>query len=178
MVQLMADNLVPLTDLQRRPGKVVAHALASAQPVVITQHGRPAVVMVGWKQFEALERAAIPLEEAGQAMGSRERDLREELQRIALAIVAKYDPEKIILFGSLTSGRVTGTSDIDLVIVKKTSKRFWERQKELAKLVRPRLACDLFVYTPSEWKRAIAEGRDFASREIEEKGRVIYDRAS
>lgn len=172
------NNIVPLTDLQRSPGKAVKLAVETKDPVVITQHGRPAVVLIDCETFESLEKLAISQSEVGQAISERERKLRNELQRILLQIVTKLDPEKIILFGSLVHGSVRESSDIDLVIIKKTKKRYWERMKELSKVVRPRLACDFFFYTPEEWKGALAKGRSFVKKEMEGRGKVIYERAA
>lgn len=178
MVTIKTENIVPLSELQRMPGKIVARARDLREPIIITQHGRPAVVMVSCDFFEELERGAVELKKADKMMGERERALREELQRVTADIVALYDPEKIVLFGSLARGQVSESSDIDLVIVKKTDKKFWERQKELASLIRPRIACDMLIYTPQEWDDAVAEGREFVEHDVKGQGKVIYERAA
>jgi predicted nucleotidyltransferase len=51
----------------------------------------------------------------------------KEMQRIVTQISHKYSPEKIILFGSLASGRAADASDIDLLVIKKTDKNPWQR---------------------------------------------------
>lgn len=178
MVTVKTANIVPLSDLQRMPGKIVAKARDLREPIIITQHGRPAVVMVGCDLYEELERGAVELKKADKMMGERERALREELQRVTTDIVALYDPEKIVLFGSLARGQVSESSDIDIVIVKKTNKKFWDRQRELAGLVRPRIACDMLVYTPEEWDDAVAEGREFVVHDVKGQGKVVYERAA
>ena len=169
MATLNTKNIVPLTEFQRSPGKLVKRAVHSHEPMVVTQHGRPVVVMMDCETFEAYGEKTI---------SDRERLLRDELQRVTTQIATRYEPEQIILFGSLASGHVNESSDIDLVIIKKTTKRFWERQKELARLVRPKLACDFFVYTPEEWDQAVREKHPFVSREITGGGKILYDRAA
>lgn len=177
-MKIKVENIFPLTDLQRTPGKIVAKARGSNEPVVITQHGRPAVVMVDVKLFEELEGRAVDLEGLRDVKGDRKLALQSELDRISSEIISKYDPIKIILFGSLANGTVSDSSDIDLVVIKKTNKKFWDRQKELAKIVRPKLACDIIIYTPEEWQKSLDENRGFATNEILARGKVIYDKAA
>ena len=169
------DNIVPLTELQRSSSKLAKRARESKEPIIITQHGRPALVLVDCKLYEELAENARNVSEGPPPVTNRERELRDELQRIVIRIVSEYQPEKIILFGSLAHGDVHEDSDIDLVIIKKTKKRFWDRQKEIARLVKPRLACDMLVYTPAEWKKTIDEGRPMFRDEMAEKGKIIYD---
>lgn len=178
MMKIKIANIFSLSALQRTPGKIVSQAKDSREPVIITQHGRPAVVMLGVNAFEEFEAGAVrpPVPTSGKE--ERKALLEKELERISSEIVAKYDPIKIILFGSLASGDVKESSDIDIVIIKDTRKRFWDRQKELAKIVRPKLACDVFVYTPKEWAAALKEKIGFATYEVSGKGRVIYDKAA
>jgi predicted nucleotidyltransferase len=107
----------------------------------------------------------------------REKYLHEELERIRVRIIERYDPEKIILFGSLASGNVHEWSDIDLVVIKQTSKPYFQRLKELALLTRPKVGVNFFVYTPSEVEKMESDGNFFIVEEILGKGRLLYDRA-
>lgn len=45
--------------------------------------------------------------------------LDAELKKIVEVLKQEYDPEKIILFGSLLDGNIHEYSDIDLLIIKK-----------------------------------------------------------
>jgi len=77
----------------------------------------------------------------------RKEALEKELQRIIATLVGKYQPEKIILFGSLTSGQMQEWSDIDLLIVKETIERPLDRTTGIIKMLNyPRVAIDIFVY--------------------------------
>ncbi len=109
-------------------------------------------------------------------MKMRKQELNRELQRIVKVLIEDYQPEKIILFGSLANGRVGEWSDIDLVIIKNTRKRFMERLKEVIKLTMPEVGVDFLVYTPTEVERAVQEGRVFLKKEILGRGMVIYNR--
>lgn len=103
--------------------------------------------------------------------------LEEELSRIVTILIEKYQPEKIILFGSLAEGRIHEWSDIDLFIVKETDKRPIDRVLEVARVVQPRVGIDLFVYTPSEVKTLLEENVSFV-RDILQTGKVLYEKGN
>jgi predicted nucleotidyltransferase len=99
--------------------------------------------------------------------------LNTELARIVSVLVNGYDPQKIILFGSLVSGDVHEFSDIDLIVVKESAKDFYERLKEVGLLVMPRVGAEIMVYTPEEFE--LKKDTLFFKEEVFKKGRVIYD---
>lgn len=101
--------------------------------------------------------------------------LRLELKRCVKVLIENYKPEKIIIFGSIATGNVSENSDIDMVIIKKTSARFLDRIGEVMRLLRPKVALDVLVYTPEEYKDLI-QTRWFFQDEIEAKGVSIYER--
>ena len=81
--------------------------------------------------------------------------------------------EKAVLFGSFARGTQTRKSDIDLLIIKKTSKRFFDRYddfKEVYKLLED-YDVEMFIYTPEELESN--ENRSFIKRVFSE-GIVIY----
>jgi len=50
----MSTNIVPISDLRREASKVVNALREGGTAVYITQHGRPAAVLVDYEQYEAL----------------------------------------------------------------------------------------------------------------------------
>lgn len=88
----------------------------------------------------------------------------------------KYKPEKIILFGSHAWGKPRASSDIDILIIKKSKlpKRFrtTRAEKFLSKLPYP---VDVIVYTPKELKERTKMG-DFFIKLIFKKGQVLYEK--
>ena len=75
--------------------------------------------------------------------------MRAVVQELVDAIVAGFGPvEKILLFGSAARGEQDDSSDVDLIIIKRTSQRFLERL--LAVPLLP-VQADVFVYTPEEF---------------------------
>lgn len=107
---------------------------------------------------------------------NRKNKLEQELKRVVDKLRKEYDPQKILLFGSLAKGRTRAWSDIDLLIIKATEKRFIERLKEVALLTQPRVGIDFFVYTPEEFQEMISEPGTFQRVEMVEKGKVLYDK--
>lgn len=102
-------------------------------------------------------------------------DFENEIKRI-LDDLKKYDPEKIILFGSAARGEITEDSDIDVLIIKKTNKRFVDRIGDVLRLWKAGiLALEPIVLTPAEFKRMQAEKRFFIENILKE-GKVVYEK--
>lgn len=97
-----------------------------------------------------------------------------ELAALFRGIFAAYGVRKAVLFGSLARGDGGRRSDVDLLLVVSTPKRFLDRSEGiLAELnqASPR-PVDLLVYTPEEMER-MEQGR-FVGRALAE-GKVIYE---
>lgn len=103
--------------------------------------------------------------------------LDQEIQKIIEQLIQHYQPEKIILFGSAVSGRTSRWSDIDLVAIKKTNKRFYERIGEVSALIPHSVPIDILVYTPEEF-RQMAKENYFIKNEVIQKGKVVYEQSS
>ena len=104
-------------------------------------------------------------------------EAREVIRRIVDKIVREYRPEKVILFGSYSSGTPDRDSDIDLLIVKETGDRQIDREVAVATIVsdRKRLTpFDPHVMTPAEVTERLRIGDQFV-REILDKGEVLYE---
>jgi len=108
----------------------------------------------------------------GLAQKRREK-LEEELKRIIPEII-KLGVEKIILFGSLNSENVHKSSDIDLIVVQKTEKNFLERIEKFYNYLNPKVAMDIFVYTPEEFEEM--KNKNSFIKSALKKGRIIYEK--
>ena len=105
-------------------------------------------------------------------------DIRRK--EIILSIVEKikenYKPEKIVLFGSYAQREAHQDSDIDLLVVKDSTQRRDERDREIRKLLKEtRVPLDIFVYTPEEVERFHALKGSFINK-ILNTGEVLYER--
>ncbi len=99
----------------------------------------------------------------------------EQIQARLAPVFARYDILIAILFGSVARGEPSRHSDVDLILVQATTKRFFERYDGLlydlnASL--PEAAVEVLIYTLEEFERM--KGRRFIARAIQE-GRVIYE---
>lgn len=83
-----------------------------------------------------------------------------------------YKPERIILFGSYASGKPTRNSDVDLVVIKKTTQSFLERQKQVNLLLRTTTPVDIFIFTPEEFEKA--KNNNLLIKAASETGKVVY----
>jgi predicted nucleotidyltransferase len=98
-----------------------------------------------------------------------------KINQIVKKIVVKYQPEKVILFGSYAWGKPNEDSDIDLFIVKETSERKIDRVREVRNIIWDSgLPIDILVYAPIEIKRRLEEFDDFFIKDISTKGKILY----
>lgn len=98
------------------------------------------------------------------------------IDAIVKKLVAEYQPEKIILFGSHAYGTPDQDSDIDLLIIKDTSDRFLDRWTEVLRLLtgtHPHIPLEPVVLTPDEVRQSLAIHDQFVE-EIMERGEVLY----
>lgn len=105
--------------------------------------------------------------------------LKEILFEIVEGIKTKYNPEKIILYGSFAYGVPDENSDIDLLIIKETSERPLDRMTLIHRIVDIRdssyPALSPIVLTPEEIRQRLKIGDQFIE-EILAKGEVLYAR--
>ena len=87
-----------------------------------------------------------------------------------------YEPEKIILFGSAARGDTDEYSDLDLIVIKQSNKRFVERLVEVTAYLPRDTAVDVLVYTPQEFQAMQEEGNPFIQQALSD-GIVLYDKA-
>ena len=95
-----------------------------------------------------------------------------QINSIKNQLIKKYKPQKIILFGSYAYGEPTQDSDVDLLVVADTDKKFHESVQEVRTLLPKDRPFDLIVLTPLEYQKSKASNALLL--EIEAKGRVIY----
>ncbi len=99
-----------------------------------------------------------------------------KIKEVAEKIGKKFQPEKIILFGSWAWGNPNDQSDVDLCIIQDTEQSIREVGRAIDDFVFPRpFPLDVIVYTPEQVERALAKG-DFFITAIVSKGKVLYAR--
>lgn len=99
----------------------------------------------------------------------------EEINRRLKPIFKKNNVDKAILFGSGARGTQTRKSDLDLLIVLKTDKRFFDRYEdfeEIRDLLKGGGHVDMLIYSPEELERI--SHRKFIQTILAE-GRIVYE---
>jgi predicted nucleotidyltransferase len=98
------------------------------------------------------------------------------IRRFARRIAERFDPERIILFGSFAYGKPHEDSDVDLLVV-------MPAREELTKAARIHLAfepvfpLDILVRTPKRLRQRLADGDSFL-QEVMSKGIVLYEKGN
>jgi predicted nucleotidyltransferase len=75
---------------------------------------------------------------------------------------------------SLSRGDAGPASDLDLIVVQRTEKRFLDRIDEIIRLINPGCAMDILVYTPKEIRNLLRTSR-FIRAALDE-GKVLYEK--
>lgn len=98
------------------------------------------------------------------------------LQEITQQIVHHFNPEKVILLGSRSSGTARADSDVDLLVIMNTTGSPIRRAVAVKRVCRPRfVSMDVLVKTPEEVATRLGQGNLFL-RQILEQGKVLYER--
>jgi len=95
------------------------------------------------------------------------------IRRFARRIAERFQPDKIILFGSYAYGTPHEESDVDLLVIMRTKNAI--DQSIRIKLAFKRIfSLDLIVRTPWQVERGLKDDNWFL-REVIEKGKVLYE---
>jgi predicted nucleotidyltransferase len=90
-------------------------------------------------------------------------------------VLRRYNVCKAILFGSFARGEPSPHSDLDLILVQRTDRRFFDRYEgllgELGEAV-PERALEVLIYTPEELERM--RSRRFIATALRE-GRLVFE---
>lgn len=109
------------------------------------------------------------------AINALKNKLNKEIQNIVEQLIRMYKPDKIILFGSLVSGKINKGSDIDLFIIKDDVPTLGvERVRQLDKLIKYKIATDFIVYKHQEVEECLKIGDPFIQNILSE-GKVLYN---
>ncbi len=100
-------------------------------------------------------------------------EIRSRIESLTEQLVAKYHPEKIILFGS-AARESDVINDVDVFIVKDDVPALGaERIRQLYRMMDTDLPVDYLVYRPSEVAERLALGDPFVTAVFRE-GKVLH----
>jgi uncharacterized protein len=97
-----------------------------------------------------------------------------QIQAFSQQIAEKFQPERIILFGSYAYGQPTEDSDVDLLVILPFEEMPVQKAIAIRKQVKSPFPLDLMARTAEQIQQRLEMG-DFFIRDIMEKGRVLYE---
>src|SRR5271157_5325792 len=95
------------------------------------------------------------------------------IRRFARRIAERFQPDKVILFGSYAYGKPHEESDVDLLVIMRT-KNAIDQSIRISLAFEQLFALDLIVRTPWQIERGLKDDNWFL-HEIIEKGKVLYE---
>src|SRR3989442_11150721 len=93
------------------------------------------------------------------------------IRRFARQVAERFQPDKIILFGSYAYGTPHADSDVDILIVMPARNQLDQAFKIRLAIQAP-FAMDLIVRTPKNMEWRLAEGESFLT-EVVTKGKIL-----
>src|SRR6516225_3611839 len=96
------------------------------------------------------------------------------IRQFARQVAERFQPDKIILFGSHAYGTPHADSDVDILVVMPCRNQLDQAAKIHTTLLPP-FPLDILVRTPHNMNWRLAEGDSFL-REITLKGKVLYEK--
>ena len=107
-------------------------------------------------------------------MNDTEKNEIERIKKLLLPVFMESKTKKAYLFGSFSKGTQTRKSDVDLMIITETDKRFFNRYDDYEKIqqILADQSVDMLIYTPDEISKI--SHRVFIKRILEE-GVILYE---
>jgi predicted nucleotidyltransferase len=97
-----------------------------------------------------------------------------QIQQVSDEIARRFQPERIILFGSYAYGTPTEDSDVDLLVVMPFEGKGVRKSIEIEGEVHQGFPMDLIAITPERLKERL-DMQDFFLREVMTMGKVLYE---
>jgi uncharacterized protein len=98
------------------------------------------------------------------------------IRAVVQQVAERFQPEKVILFGSYAYGSPTPESDVDLLVIMRTSLKQAEQAVRICQAIEYHFGLDLIVQTPETLDRRLKLGDPFLT-EILHTGKILYERA-
>jgi uncharacterized protein len=96
------------------------------------------------------------------------------IRRFARDVADRFQPDKIILFGSHAYGKPHADSDVDILVVTPTRNEI-DQAVRIDRATGPMFPLDLIVRTPDNIAWRLEEGDSFL-RDVMTRGKVLYEK--
>jgi predicted nucleotidyltransferase len=97
------------------------------------------------------------------------------IRRFARRVAERFDPDKIILFGSYAYGTPHADSDVDILVIMPARNEL-DQAVRISMAVEAPFPLDIIVRTPQKLAWRLKEG-DWFLREVVGQGKVLYAKA-
>lgn len=97
----------------------------------------------------------------------------ERIEAFSNQIFSRFQPNRIILFGSYANGNPTEDSDVDLLLIMPFTGYSFRKAAEILVATDPDFAVDLLVRTPEDIEHRLALGDPFIQA-ILERGKILH----
>lgn len=101
-------------------------------------------------------------------------DHRDEIAEVAGVIAARFQPERIVLFGSHATQRAHGDSDADLMVIMDSPDRPLDRAVAINRAIPHRMPLDVLVRTTEQIATGLAEN-DFFITDVMTEGITLFE---
>ena len=101
----------------------------------------------------------------------------KDIQALADRIAERFNPERIILFGSYAAGKAGPDSDVDLLVVLPFEGKNFHKSLEIVNAVNPMFGADILARRPDDTQWRYRHG-DPLVKEALDNGRTLYERTN
>jgi uncharacterized protein len=98
----------------------------------------------------------------------------DQIQAFSQQIAERFQPDRIILFGSYAYGQPTPDSDVDLLVILSFEELPVHKAIEIRQAVKSPFPLDLMARTAEQVQQRLEMG-DFFIQDILQKGHVLYE---
>ena len=99
---------------------------------------------------------------------------RNRIQAYVDEVARRFQPERVVLFGSHAYGQPSVDSDVDLLVVMRHQGAGPDQAARIRQAVRSGFPLDLIVRSPANIRQRVKMGDSFI-REILERGQVLHE---
>lgn len=98
-----------------------------------------------------------------------------EIKAFADALVARFAPDRVVLFGSYAADAAGPDSDVDLLVIMDHKGKASSQALDIRRSLKKSFPLDLIVQSPKETQRRLQMGDSFVTEALS-NGRVLYER--
>jgi uncharacterized protein len=101
----------------------------------------------------------------------------DKINEVVSKIALRFNPYKIILFGSYANGTPNNESDLDMIVIQDSDLSMHKRGQDIRlSLIGTMIPMDILIYTKSEFDEESRNDFSFLSTALK-NSKIVYERA-